>query len=100
MPKSPPAEDRVKNRMNSDMNKRDLKKQTKAQKQIANEFENSILSPPKQEESLPRKSINTYDPPEQLLDRRKKQRPQKPTRKPPPPPIPFDFDYDILQTEN
>ena len=56
------------------MNKRDLKKLTKsqlikllvkqekngqAQKQIANDFENSIVSPPKQEESLPHKSMNS-----------------------------------------
>ena len=52
------------------MNKRDLKKLTKAQKQIANEFENSIVSPPKQEESIPHKSVNNYkdliiEPPEQ-----------------------------------
>ena len=80
------------------MNKRDLKKRTKsqliklllkqeknghAQKQIANEFENSIVSPPKQEESLPRKSINNYEdliikPPEQSeIDKRNKD-PQNP----------------------
>ena len=82
------------------INKRDLKKLTKsqltksllkqeknglAQKQIANEFENSIVSPPKQEESLPRKSV------------------PKPTRKPPlppPPKAPFNFDDDLFQTEN
>ena len=94
----------IKYRMNSDMNKRDLKKLTKAQlirlllkqekngqaqKQIANEFENSIVSPPKQEESLPRKSVNNYEPPEQSRDRQKKQRTPKSTRKPPPPPKPF-----------
>ena len=94
----------IKYRMNSDMNKRDLKKLTKAQlirlllkqekigqaqKQIANESENSIVSQPKQEEQ-----------PEQFRDRQKKQRPPKPTRRPSPPPIPFDFDYDIFQTEN
>ena len=53
------------------MNKRDPKKLTKVQKQIANEFENSIVSPPKKEESFPRKSINNYgdliiEPPEQF----------------------------------
>ena len=89
-------------RMNSDMNKRDLKKLTKAQlirlllkqenneqaqKHIANEFENSMVSQPKQEE-----------PPEQHRDRQKKQRPPKPTRNPLP--SPFDFDDDIFQTEN
>ena len=90
------------------MNKKDLKKLSKSQliklllKQEkngqANEFENSIVSPPKQEESLPRKSVNNYEPPEQ-----KKRRPPKPTRKSPPPPIPkdpFNFDNDIFQTEN
>ena len=100
------------------MNKRDLKKLTKsqliklllkqekngqAQKQIADEFENSIVSLPMQEESLPRKSINNYETPEQFRDRQKKQRPPKPTRKPPLPPPPkddFNFDDDIFQTEN
>ena len=93
-----------------DMNKRDLKKLSKSQlikllrkqeksiqtqKQIANEFENSIVSPPKQEESLPCKSVNDYEdliiePPEQFRDRQRKQRPPKPTRKlpPPRPPLP------------
>ena len=67
----------------------DIKKLTKAQKQIANEFENSIVSPPKQEESLQHKSVNNYEPPEQFQDRQKKQRPPKPNRKPPPPlPLP------------
>ena len=71
------------------MNKKNLKKLSKskliklllkqdengqAQKQIANEFENSIVSLPKQEESLPRKSINNYkcliiETPEQFRDR-------------------------------
>ena len=91
------------------MNNRDLKKLTKSQliklllkkeKQTANEFENSIVSPPKQEESLPGKSVNNYkdliiEPPEQFQDR---QRPPKPTRKPPLPPTPkdhFNFDDDI-----
>ena len=96
------------------MNKIDLKKLTKskliklllnqeAKKQIANEFENSIVSPPKQEESLPRNSINNYESPEQFRDRQKKQRHPKPTRKPPlppPPKDPFNFDDDIFQTEN
>ena len=65
--------------MNMNMNKSNLKKLTKSQliklllkqekdgqiqKQIANEFENSIVSPPKQEESLPRNSINNYETPE------------------------------------
>ena len=81
------------------MNKKDLKKLSKsqliklllkqekngqAQKQIANEFENSLVSPPKQEESLPRQSVNEYEPPEQSRGR-----PPKPTRKPPPPPSPM-----------
>ena len=105
------------------MNKRDLKKLTKsqliklllkqekdgqAQKQIANEFENSIVSQPKQEESLPPKSFNNYEdliiePPEQFLDRQKKRRPPKSTRNaslPPPPKDPFNFDDDIFQIEN
>ena len=84
------------------MNKKNLKKLSKSQliklllKQEkngqANEFENSIVSPPKQEESLPRKSVNEYkdliiEAPEQFRDRQKKQRPPKPTRKPPPPPM-------------
>ena len=90
------------------MNKKDLKKLSKSQlikllleqekNGQANEFENSIVSPPKQEESLPRKSVNNYEPPEQ-----KKRRPPKPTRKSPPPPAPkdpFNFDDDIFQTEN
>ena len=52
----------------------------KAQKQIANEFENSIVSPPKQEESLPRKGIDNYEdlifePPEQFRDRQNPQNP-------------------------
>ena len=76
--------------MNSDMNERDLKKLTKAQKQITNKFENSIVSLPKQEELLPHKSVNNYEPPEQFQDRQKKQRLPKPTRKPPPPlPVPM-----------
>ena len=103
--------------MNMNMNKRDLKKLTKsqliklllkqekygqAQKQIVKEFENSIVSPPKQEESLPRKSVNGYkdliiEPPEQFRDR---QRPPKPTRQHPPPQTPFNFDNNIFQTEN
>ena len=105
------------------MNKKDLKKLTKAQliklllkqeengqaqKQIANEFENSIVSPTKQEGSLSRKSVNNYDdliiePPEQFRDRQKKRRPPKPNRKPPliPEPEPInDFHDDIFQTEN
>ena len=59
-------------------------KSIQTQKQIANEFENSIVSPPKQEESLPSKSVkelivNDYEdliiePPEQFRDRQKKQR--------------------------
>ena len=43
-----------------------------AQKQIANEFENSIVPQPNQEESLPGKSVNNYKPPEQFRDRQKK----------------------------
>ena len=100
------------------MNKRDLKKLTKsqliklllkqekngqAQKQIADEFENSIVSLPMQEESIPRKIINNYETPEQFRDRQKKRRPPKPTRKPPLPPPPkddFNFGDDIFQTEN
>ena len=35
----------------------DIKKLTKAQKQIANEFENSIVSLPKQEELLPCRAL-------------------------------------------
>ena len=77
------------------MNKKDLKRLSKSQliklliKQEkngqANEFENSIVPQPKQEESLPGKSINGYkdliiEPPEQFRDKR---RPLKPTRKPP-----------------
>ena len=78
------------------MNKRDLKKQTKSQliklllkkekdgqtqKLIANDFENSVVSPPKQEESLSGKSVNNYEyliiePPEQFRDGQKKQDPQ------------------------
>ena len=101
------------------MNKRDLKKLTKSQlikllikqeakKQIANEFENSIVPPPNQEESVSLNSVNDYEdiilpPPEQSRDRQKKQRPPKPTRNPPQPPTPkdnFNFDDDIFQTEN
>ena len=105
------------------MNKKDLKKLTKAQliklllkqeengqaqKQIANEFENSIVSPTKQEGSLSRKSVNNYDyliiePPEQFRGRQKKRRPPKPNRKPPLIPEPEtinDFHDDIFQTEN
>ena len=68
-------------------------KNGQSQKQIANEFENSVVPPSKQEESLPRKSINnfkdlTIEPPEQFRDRQKKQRPPRPTRKPPLPPPP------------
>ena len=81
------------------MNKKDLKRLSKSQliklliKQEkngqVNEFENSIVPQPKQEESLPGKSVNGYkdliiEPPEQFRD---KQRPPKPTRKPPPSPI-------------
>ena len=61
--------------MNMNMNKKNLKQLSKsqliklllkqdengqAQKQIANEFENSIVPQPKQEESLPGKSVNGY----------------------------------------
>ena len=89
----------IKYRTNSDMNKRDLKKLTKAQlirlllkqekngqaqKQIANEFENSMVSLPKQEESLPRKSVNNYEPPGQFQGKHKKQKPPKLMRPPPP----------------
>ena len=81
------------------MNKKDLKRLSKSQliklliKQERNgqayEFENSIVPQLKQEESLPGKSVNSYEdliiePPEQFRD---KQRPPKPTRKPPPPPM-------------
>ena len=105
------------------MNKKNLKKLSKsqliklllkqdengqAQKQIANDYESSIVSQSKQEESVPRKSVNDYEDliietPEQFRDKQKKQRPPKPTRKPPLPPPPkdhFNFDDDIFQTEN
>ena len=79
-------------------------KNEQAQKQIANEFENSIVQQPKKEESLPPKSANDpiIEPPEQFQDRQKKERPTKPTRKPPPipPKDPFNFDDDMFQTEN
>ena len=81
-----------------------------AQKQIANDYENSIVSQSKQEGSVPRQSANDYEdliiePPEQFRDRQKKRRPPKPNRKPPPIPLPEpepinDFDDDIFQTEN
>ena len=103
------------------MNKKNLKKLSKsqlielllkqdkngqAQKQIANNYENSIVSQSKQE--VPRKSVNNYEdliiePPEQFRDRQKKQKPPKPARKPPLPPPPkdhFNFDDNIFQTEN
>ena len=62
---------------NMDMNKKDLKRLSKSQliklliRQEANEFENSIVSPPNQEESVPHKSVNDYEdivlpPPEQV----------------------------------
>ena len=97
------------------MNKKALKRLSKSQlikllikhekNGQANEFENSIVPQPKQEESLPAKSVNNYEdlifePPEQFRD---KQRPPKPNRKPPLPPTPkgdFNFDNDIFQTEN
>ena len=80
------------------MNKKNLKKLSKsqliklllkqdengqAQKQIANEFENSVVPQPKQEDSLPGKSVNNYEdliiePPEQFRDRQKKRRNQNP----------------------
>ena len=104
---------------NMDMSKKDLKRLSKSQliklllkqeakKQIANEFENSIASPPNQEESVPHKSVNDYEdiilpPQEQFRNRQKKRRPPKPARKPPlppPPKDPFNFDDDIFQTEN
>ena len=65
------------------MNKKNLKKLSKSQliklllkqekNEQASEFENSIVSPPKQEESHPRKDINNYEdliiePPEQFRD--------------------------------
>ena len=82
--------------------------QNKQSLQVLNEYENSIVSPPKQEESLPCKSINSYEdliiePPEQFRDKQKKQIPPKPTRKrplPPPTNDPFNFDDNIFQTEN
>ena len=54
-----------------------------AKKQIANKFDNSIASPPNQEESVPHKNVNNYEdiilqPPKQF-----RERPPKPTRKPP-----------------
>ena len=80
------------------MNKKNLKKLSKsqliklllkqdengeAQKQNANDYENSKVSQSKQEESVPHKSVNDYEdiiiePPEQFRDRQKKQRPPKP----------------------
>ena len=75
------------------MNKKNLKKLSKSQliklllKQEkngqANEFENSIVSPPKREGSLLFKRVNEYkdliiEPPEQFRDRQRKQRPQNP----------------------
>ena len=109
--------------MNMNMNKKNLKKLSKsqliklllkqdengqAQKQIANEFENSIVPQPMQEELLSGKKVNNYEdliiePPEQFRDRQKKRRTPKSTRKPPlppPPKDPFNFDDDIFQTEN
>ena len=101
---------------NMDMNKKDLKRLSKsqliklllkqeksgqAQKQIANEFENSIVPQPKQEESLAGNSVNSYkdliiEPPEQFRDKQKKRRPS-----PIPEPEPLnDFDNNIFQTEN
>ena len=74
------------------MNKKDLKRLSKSQliklliKQEksgqANEFENSVVLQPKQEESLPGKNINSYEdliiePPEQFRDK----------QRPPPPPM-------------
>ena len=76
---------------NVDMNKKDLKRLSKSQliklllkqeakKQIANEFENSIASPPYQEESVPHKSVNDYEdivlpPLEQFRDKKDRQNP-------------------------
>ena len=98
------------------MNKKDLKRLSKSQliklpiKQgkngQANEFENSIVPQPKQQESLT--GVNSYEdliikPPEQFQDKQKKRRPPKPTRKPPPPPPPRNdvkYDDEIFQTEN
>ena len=95
------------------MNKKDLKRLSKSQlikllikqekNEQANEFENSVVPQPKQEESLPGKSVNNYEdliiePQEQFRDRH-----PKPTRKPslpPQPKDPFNFDDDIFQTEN
>ena len=79
-----------------------------AQKQIANDYENSIVSQSKPEESVPRKSVNDYEDliiEPQFRERQKKRRPPKPNRKPPPIPLPEpepinDFDDDIFQTEN
>ena len=78
------------------MNKQNLKKLSKsqpikllfkqdengqAQKQTANEFENSIVPQPKQEELLSGKSVNSHEdliiePPEQFRDKQKKQTPK------------------------
>ena len=81
--------------------------QNKQSLQVLNECENPIVSPPNQEESLPCKSINSYEdliiePPEQFRDKQKKQIPPKPTRKrplPPPTNDPFNFDDNMFQTE-
>ena len=98
--------------MNMNMNKKNLKKLSKSQliKLLFKQYENSIVSQSKQEESVSRKSVNDYEdliiePPEQFRDRQKKRRPPKPNRKPPPIPLPEsepinDFDDDIFQTEN
>ena len=71
---------------NMDMNKKDLKRLSKSQliklllKQEANEFENSIASPPNQEQSVPHKNINDYEDivlpsPEQFRDKKDHQNP-------------------------
>ena len=80
--------------MNMNKNKKNLKKLSKSQmiKLLLKQDENSIVSQSKQEESVPRKSVNDYEdliiePPEQFQDRQKKRRPPKPNRKPPPPTI-------------
>ena len=83
-----------------DMEKKDLKKLTKGQliKLLLKQKAKKPIPPPRTEKW---KSVNEdiiIPPPEQFRDR-----PPKPTRKPPQPPKPkddFNFDDDIFQTEN